>query len=194
MDVNCVKVRDRLFYKVRWYRVNRPYIYRIFLLGGIMERSFYKISFEQFKKDIEDNKELYENYKMPARKTKSSAGYDFHAIKDIELEPGEIKKIPTGIKAKYPSDEVLLLFIRSSMGFKYNVRMCNQVGIIDSDFYNNIDNEGHMWFALQNEGSKKVTIKAGEAFGQGVFVKYLTCGEEVDNERTGWSGKPDKED
>ena len=159
-----------------------------------MERFFEKISFEQFKKDIIDDQNIYNNYKMPVRKTEASAGYDFFAIKDIEIEPGEIKKIPTGIKAKYPYDEVLLLFIRSSMGFKYNLRMCNQVGVIDADFYNNIDNEGHMWFALQNEGKEKVIIKANEAFGQGIFLKYLTCGEEVENKRTGWSGKPGKEE
>ena len=37
-----------------------------------------------------------------------------------------------------------MLLVRSSMGFKYNVRLCNQVGIVDSDYYNNPDNEGHM--------------------------------------------------
>lgn len=159
-----------------------------------MIRGFEKISFEQFKKDIKDDKNLYDNYNLPCRKTKSSAGYDFFAIEDFELKPGEIKKIPTGIKAKYPTDETLMLFVRSSMGFKWNVRMCNQVGIIDSDFYNNPDNEGHMWFALQNEGDKAFKVKAGEGFGQGVFLKYhcVDNEEEVTNERTGWTGKPDE--
>lgn len=155
-------------------------------------RRFHKISFEQFKKDISDDAELYENYATPRRKTKKSAGYDFFAIEDFEIKPGEIKKIPTGIKIEIPDDEMLMLFVRSSMGFKYNIRMCNQVGIIDADFYNNPSNEGHMWFALQNEGDKEYTVKAGEAFGQGVIVKYFTCGEEVEEERTGWSGKPEE--
>ena len=155
-------------------------------------RCFHKISFEQFKKDISDDIELYENYTIPERKTRKSAGYDFKAIKDFEILPGEIKKIPTGIKIEIPDDEVLMLFVRSSVGFKYNVRMCNQVGIIDADFYNNPDNEGHMWVALQNEGDKPFVIKSGESFIQGVIVKYYTCGEEVENERTGWSGKPEE--
>lgn len=155
-------------------------------------RRFEKISFSQFKKDICDDKELYDNYKMPVRKTKASAGYDFLAINDFEIKPGEIKKIPTGIKAYFEDDETLMLFVRSSMGFKWNVRMCNQVGIIDADFYNNSDNEGHMWFALQNHGDKVFKVKAGESFGQGLFMKYLTCGDEVENERTGWSGRPEE--
>ena len=60
------------------------------------------------------------------------------------------------------------------MGFKYNIRLCNQVGIIDSDYYNNKDNEGHIWIKIQNEGTEKVSIKAGEAIVQWIFFKYLT--------------------
>ena len=159
-----------------------------------MARYFEKISFEQFKKDIKDDKNLYDSYMIPKRKTNASAGYDFFAIEDFEIAPGEIKKVPTGIKAKYPNDEVLMLVVRSSMGFKWNVRMCNQVGIIDADFYNNPDNEGHMWFALQNEGEKTFKVKNGEAYGQGLFIKYYCVDNEenIEEERTGWTGKPDE--
>lgn len=157
-----------------------------------MDRFFEKISFEQFKKDISDNKELYDEYVLPRRKTTSSAGYDIFAIEEFTIKPGEIKKIPTGCKAKFLEDEMLLLIVRSSVGFKYNVRMCNQVGLIDSDFYNNGENEGHMWIALQNQGDKDFVVKKGDAFCQGVFTKYLTCGEEVKTKRNGWSGKPEK--
>lgn len=41
-------------------------------------------------------------------------------------------------------DEMLMIVVRSSQGFKYNVRLCNQVGIIESDYYNNETNEGHL--------------------------------------------------
>ena len=155
-----------------------------------MDRFFEKISFEQFKKDINDNLDLYNEYIIPSRSTKSAAGYDFIAINDFEIKPGEIKKIPTGIKAKFLDDEVLFLVVRSSMGFKYNVRMCNQVGVIDSDYYNNSDNEGHIWVALQNEGNDVYKVNKGDRFCQGIFIKYLTCGETIDNERNSWSGNP----
>lgn len=157
-----------------------------------MERYFEKISYQQFKKDIADSKKLYEEYKLPERKTKNSAGYDFFAIQDYTIKPGEIMKIPTGYKAYYQDDEMLLLVVRSSMGFKYNVRMCNQIGIIDSDFYNNIANEGHMWVALQNQGNKDYIIKKGDAYCQGIFVKYLTCDDKVEKIRDNWTGKPEE--
>ena len=60
-------------------------------------RNFEKISFKQFKKDIIDSKETYNSYNIPVRHTNCSAGYDFESILSFELQPGEIKKIPTGI-------------------------------------------------------------------------------------------------
>lgn len=144
-------------------------------------RRFEKISFEQFKKDIGDDKELYDSFSLPKRETKWAAGYDFFSVIDYILKPGEIKKIPTGIKVSMESDDCLLLLDRSSMGFKYNVRMCNQVGVIDADYYNNKDNEGHMWICIQNEGNKDYEVKKGDRMIQGMFIKYLTVENEDDS-------------
>ena len=107
-----------------------------------------------------------------------AAGYDIVALDDYTLIPGGVLKIPTGIKAFMNNDEVLLIVIRSSFGFKYNARLCNQVGVIDSDYYNNIDNEGHIFISLQNEGNKDLVIKKGEHFAQGIFTKFLTADNE----------------
>ncbi len=77
--------------------------------------------------------------------------------------------------------EVLLLFVRSSMGFKYNVRLCNQVGVIDKDYYNNVDNvdnEGHIFVKLQNEGMKDYVVHKGDKICQGIFIKYLLTEEQ----------------
>ena len=105
-------------------------------------------------------------------------------------------KIPTGVKVNMNNDEVLMLFVRSSMGFKYNIRMCNQVGILDSDYYNNSSNEGHIWIKIQNEGDKEYIVKKGEAICQGVFTKFLTVDneEEINNERKGGFGSTNKEE
>lgn len=157
-----------------------------------MERYFEKISFEEFKKSIKDDLELYNNYLLPERKTMYSAGYDFIAISDIILKPNEIVKIPTGYKAKFNNDEMLMIVIRSSLGFKYNIRMCNQVGIVESDYYNNESNEGHMFVALQNEGKETVIIKKGDAYAQGIFTKFLTCGDKNNNIRTGGIGSTNR--
>ena len=157
-------------------------------------RKFEKISFEQFKKDIIDDKELYESYSLPRRSTKNSAGYDFYALFDYTLKPKEIMKIPTGIKVSMEKDDVLFLIDRSSMGFKYNVRMCNQVGVVDQDYYNNPNNEGHMWIRIQNEGDKDYVVKKGDAMIQGIFIKYLKTDDDIESnhERNGGFGSTNK--
>ena len=137
-------------------------------------RDFEKISFEQFSKDVRNDKELYNEIKIPQRDSDSTAGYDICLLNDLELNPGEIVKLPTGLKSFFEKDEVLLLVVRSSMGFKYNIRLCNQVGVIDADYYNNKDNEGHIWIRVQNEGDKTVELHKGDAIVQGIFMRYLT--------------------
>ena len=161
-----------------------------------MARYFEKISFEQFKKDISDDELLYKEFILPRRSTKYSAGYDFFSLFDFIIKPGEIKKIPTGVKVNMNTDEMMMLVVRSSMGFKYNVRHCNQIGIFESDYYNNPSNEGHAWVKLQNEGTEDFVIKKGDAFCQGIFTKFLTVNneEEIINERTGGIGSTSKEE
>ena len=151
-------------------------------------RKLEKISFEQFSKDVKNDKELYNSYNLPVRKTKHSAGYDFESLESFTLKPNEIIKLPLGIKVCMNDDEAFMLYVRSSQGFKYNIRLCNQVGIIDADYYNNPDNEGHMWIRLQNHGDKDYVVKKGDAICQGIFTKYLLADDEEEVENIRKSG------
>lgn len=155
-------------------------------------RKFEKISEKEFEKVLKD-KCSYSDIELPRRSTKHSAGYDFISPFAFELQPGEIIKVPSGIKADMNGDEYLAIMVRSSMGFKYNVRLCNQTGIIDSDYYNNPDNEGHIFIALQNEGDKVYKVEKGDKYAQGIFQKYLlTDDDEADGERSGGLGSTNK--
>lgn len=157
-------------------------------------RKFEKVSYTEYKKEVNGSIDEYNSYNIPRRKTKNSAGYDFESIIDFVLKPGESKKIPLGIKATMNNDEALMIYVRSSSGFKYNVRMCNQVGIIDSDYCGNKDNEGHIFIKLVNEGDKDYIVKKGDAICQGVFTKFLTIDneEEIKEERVGGIGSTNK--
>ncbi len=155
-------------------------------------RKFEKVSIDEFSKYYD--KKLYEEYDLPKRMTAHSAGYDFFAIEGFTIKPGEIKKIPTGYKSTFGRDEMLMILVRSSMGFKYNVRMTNQVGIIESDYYNNNDNEGHMFISLQNEGDKDFMVKKGDAYAQGIFTKFLICDDDsAMSKREGGLGSTNKD-
>ena len=122
---------------------------------------------------------------MPVRKTEKSAGYDICSAVSFTLLPGESKKVPTGLKAYMQDDEFLAVYIRSSLGIKKDIMLKNQVGIIDADFYNNPDNEGHFVIGIINNGTSTFTCNKGEAIAQGIFQKYYT----VDNEDVMLLGK-----
>lgn len=159
-------------------------------------RKFEKISYEQFKKDVSDDLKLYEEYTLPTRSTQKSAGYDIKSLENYILKPGESVAIATGLKVAMNPDEVLYLYTRSSMAYKYNVTLANSVGVIDSDFYNNENNEGHFKVKLINHGDKDFVINVGDRIAQGVFMKFLTVDdeEEITTVRTGGIGSTNKEE
>lgn len=137
--------------------------------------------------------ELIKGYdgKLPARGTPYSACVDFYACEDVILRPGTISNvIPTGVKAYMNDDEGLLLYTRSSIAKKHGLRMSNSVGVIDADFYNNIDNEGHITFLYDNLTDKEVKIAKHSRIGQGMFTKVLPINnvKVLSDERVGGYG------
>ena len=156
-------------------------------------RKFEKISKSEFLKDVPDAN--YDDIILPKRSTLNSAGYDFYSVISFTLSPGERRVIPTGIKVSMNSNEFLSIYIRSSLGFKWNIRMCNQVGIIDADYYNNGENEGHIFVCLMNEGDKVLEIKKGDRIVQGIFMPFLiTDDDKTTDIRMGGIGSTNKGD
>ncbi len=117
---------------------------------------------------------------MPERKTELSAGYDICAAEDVTIEPGKLVLVPTGLKAYMRAGEFLGLHIRSSIAVKKQLLLVNNVGVIDADYYNNADNEGHIMVALLNMGTAAVTLPRGERIAQGIFYNYLTTDDDGD--------------
>lgn len=130
------------------------------------------------------------NIVLPTRADIHSAGYDFYCPITITLQPAQKTLFSTDVKAYMQDDEVLEIYIRSSLGIKKGLMIPNNVGIIDSSYYNNPSNDGNIGMALVNTSGKEVTIKAGERVAQGIFKKYLVT--DNDNvlalERTGGFG------
>jgi dUTP pyrophosphatase len=140
------------------------------------------------------NQFITSNPILPKRATEGSAGYDLSSIEEIIIKPGEIKLIPTGLKASMPKNEVLLVYPRSSLAIKKGLIMSNSVGVIDSDYYNNQNNEGHIMVPLFNISQKEAKIEKGERIAQGIFTQfYQLDDEEITNqERTGGFGSSDR--
>ena len=133
---------------------------------------------------------------LPVRKTAHSAGYDVEAAEDITIpmyKPG-IKPtlIPTGLKAYCQPDECYLLLNRSS-GPKKGFLMANSVGLIDSDYYGNEDNDGHFFFAYFNCSDHDIEVKKGDVIGQAIFQKfYIADNDNAEGERLGGFGSTSK--
>ena len=134
---------------------------------------------------------------LPIRKTKYSAGYDIEAAEDVVIP--SFKKgmnptlVKTGLKAFMQNDEVMLLYNRSSNPKKKGLVMANSVGIIDADYYENPDNDGHFMFAFFNIKAEDIEIKKGECIGQAIFQKFeVVDNDNAEGERTGGFGSTSK--
>lgn len=130
---------------------------------------------------------------LPIRKTKFSAGYDIEAAEDV-IVPSFKKGInptlvKTGLKAYMQDDEMLLLYNRSSNPKKKGLILANSVGVVDKDYYGNVDNDGHIMFAFYNIKDEDIEIKKGDRIGQAIFTPYLVADTDTANgERNGGFG------
>lgn len=176
---------------------------------------FYKVSFEQFKKDWIDTfyngdtlrdvdngeleskiREIYNNIKLPERSTIGSSGYDFFSPSEFNLVFNTNIKIPTGIKAEIAHGYTMLMFPRSSWGFKYGIELSNSTGVIDEDYFDNEDNEGHIQCKLVNKDQtegKDLKIGVNDKYCQGIIVQYGTSEDDnVTSVRVGGIGSTGK--
>ncbi len=125
---------------------------------------------------------------LPRRSTRGSAGYDFVTPMEVVIPAGGKVMIPTGIRCRMEEGWVLLMFPRSGLGFRYQIRLSNTVGVIDSDYWY-AENEGHILVPLRNPNPEPVTLARGERFCQGVFVPFGLAEEDAEpGERTGGFG------
>ena len=126
---------------------------------------------------------------LPQRSTAHSAGYDLASASDIVLKPNEVTLVPTGLKAYMQDNEYLGIHIRSSLAVKKHICLVNSQGIIDSDYYNNPDNEGHIFVALLNFGTTNINLPKDTRIAQGIFYQFLlTDDDKAIDERKGGLG------
>lgn len=136
----------------------------------------------------EYTRNLYDAIILPTRSTSGSAGYDFKAPFGFKLEPGATIKIPTGIRVKIDEGWWLGCLPRSGLGFKYQIRLANTLGVVDSDYYSS-SNEGHIFLKVVNGGDKIISVEAGDGFAQGIFVQYgITYSDSATEKRDGGFG------
>lgn len=98
---------------------------------------------------------------MPTKGTQGSAGYDLYAPKGGIVYPGDVLKVPMGIRFSIPNGYCGILTHRSSMSAKG----VSAYGLIDEDY------RGEIILTLMNIGPRVYQFKAGDRIAQIRFVE-----------------------
>ena len=111
-------------------------------------------------------KKLHQDAVIPQYQTKGAAGFDFHAIEDMEISPRQTVLVKTGLSMEIPEGYELQVRPRSGMSLKTKIRVANAPGTVDSDY------RGEICIIMENIGmlaSFPYQIKKGDRIAQGVI-------------------------
>jgi dUTP pyrophosphatase len=103
---------------------------------------------------------------LPARATPHAAGYDVRAAADVELEPGQIALVPTGLVMELPDGIECQVRPRSGLALKHGLTLPNSPGTIDPDY------RGELGIIVQNLGQARVRLGRGDRIAQLVFARF----------------------
>lgn len=110
-------------------------------------------------------KKTDENAKIPTYGSEFAAGADLYAVihneeNKVEILPGEIAFVDTGIAMEIPEGYVGLIYARSGLACKQGLAPANKVGVIDSDY------RGNIMVALYNQSNEVRTVSEGDRIAQ----------------------------
>ena len=114
--------------------------------------------------------------------------------KATKAADAKVTLVPTGVKCELDPGTYLELTVRSSCPLKHWLILGNGVGVIDGDYYNNEDNEGHIFFQIINLSPVPIILKKGDAIGQGIIKEYQKVeGDIAKGVRKGGLGSTDEQ-
>jgi dUTP pyrophosphatase len=133
-------------------------------------------------------KKLSQDAVIPQYQTTGAAGFDFHAIEDMEIDPRRTILVKTGLSMEIPEGYELQVRPRSGMSLKTKMRVANSPGTIDSDY------RGEICIIMENMGmlgSLPYEIKKGDRVAQGVIcpvVRGIFIEDELSDTERGEGG------
>jgi dUTP pyrophosphatase len=106
--------------------------------------------------------------RIPSYGTPGAAGFDLAAAEDVEIAPGQIRLVGTGLVIGVPEGYFLGIFARSSTPLKRGLMVANGVGVLDSDY---CGPEDELKIQLLNLSDVPVTVKRGDRLAQGIVLQ-----------------------
>lgn len=105
---------------------------------------------------------------LPERATPHAAGYDVRAAAAVELAPGAIGLVPTGLTMELPPGIECQVRPRSGLALEHGITLPNSPGTIDPDY------RGELGIIMQNLGRETVRLARGDRVAQLVFARFET--------------------
>jgi dUTP pyrophosphatase len=103
-----------------------------------------------------------EDVPLPKYMSEHASGMDIHAAVEapVELKPGDIRLIPTGLYVAVPPGYEAQVRPRSGLALKHGLTVVNAPGTIDSDY------RGEVGVILGNVGHESFVIERGARIAQ----------------------------
>jgi len=111
---------------------------------------------------------LRESAREPAYATPGSVGFDLWTAEAVDIEPGAIALVGTGLVVATPPGWALLVCLRSSTPQRFGVMQPHGIGVIDQDYRGA---EDELRLQLLNFTRAGTHIPAASRIAQGVFVR-----------------------
>ena len=112
------------------------------------------------------------NYKVlhpiqtPKRAVDGDVGYDIRSHIEKVLEPGQTRKIPTGLYLELPRNTFGMICSKSGLALNYGVIVLNSPGIIDSGY------RGMIHVILKNTSDTPYNISYHTKVAQLIILTY----------------------
>ncbi len=125
---------------------------------------------------------------LPSYASEGASGVDIRAAvrEPVELNPGEIKLIPTGLAMSIPPGFEAQIRPRSGLALRYGIGMVNAPGTIDCDY------RGEIAIILINWGKVPFVVRNGDRIAQMVLSRTyradIVAAEELDDTERGTGG------
>lgn len=104
---------------------------------------------------------------LPTYASTDAAAFDLAAAEQVEVPPGAIRLIGTGLVVEVPSGYFLGIFARSSTPLKRGLVVANGVGVLDADYCGPTD---ELKIQVLNITGVPIVVAPGDRLAQGIVL------------------------